>query len=343
MTRILISGAAGFLGSHLVTYLLEKTDWEIVSLDRYDTSGNINRLAEIIGDDEEKKKRLTVVYHDLKAPLNEFTDAAIGDIDYVVHMAASSHVDRSITDPLSFVMDNVVGTTNLLNWARQRDFADWRSSGKTGSIKKIINFSTDETMGPAPIGYAHTEDDPHKPSNPYAASKAGQEDIGYSFNITYGLPVITTRTMNNFGQRQHPEKLVPRTIRSIMNGTPMPIFAELDANGELKAVGSRYWLHAQNTADAVFFLLSEGNPGETYNVIGFDELTNLEMAERIASIIGKPLIPEFVDFHATRPGHDRRYALDGDKMRAMGWKPILSFEDGLKQTVEWTMSHSQWM
>jgi dTDP-glucose 4,6-dehydratase len=331
MKKILVTGSAGFIGSHLVRYLLKHTDWDIISLDRYDTSGNLNRLANFI--DEEEKKRIKVVFHDLRAEINDFTTKALGEVDYIVHMAASSHVDRSIEDPVSFVMDNVVGTTNLLNWARK------------GGLKKdgkLINFSTDEVFGPAPDGYAHKENDPHHPSNPYSASKSGQEAIGYAFFITYGLPVITTHTMNNFGETQHPEKLVPRTIRNVIEGKPMPIFARVNEDGKLEATGSRFWIHATNTASATLFLLKNGVAGEKYNIIGFDELTNLEIAEKIAAIVGKPLIPEFVDFYKVRPGHDRRYALDGTKMKEMGWAPEVDFDSSLKATVEWTVKHAEW-
>ena len=328
--RVLISGCAGFIGAHILSYILEKTDWDIVTLDRYDISGTPSRLAEVIS--KEQESRIKVVFWDLKASLNEFVSKAIGEVDYIIHLAASSHVDRSITDPMSFIMDNVVGTTNLLIWA------------KDGGLKKdgkFINFGTDEQFGPASDGYAHKETDAYYPSNPYSASKCGQTAIGYSFFKTYGLPIITTHTMNNFGERQHPEKLVPRTIRSIIEQTPMPIFARTE-NGKVMAAGSRFWIHCRNTASAVLFLLDKGIPGEKYNIIGFDELTNLEIAEKIAGIIGKPLLPKFVDFYSVRPGHDRRYALDGSKMKGMGWVPEVDFEDSLRKTVEFTLKNPQW-
>lgn len=331
MKKILITGGAGFIGHHMVEAILKDTDWKIVILDRLDCSGNLNRLTDI-SIWEKNKNRVKFVWHDLKSEINPFIEKEIGEVDYIVHLASSTHVDRSIEDPLSFVMDNVVGTCNLLNFAR-----------KTPNLKKIINFSTDEVAGPAPAGVFFKENSPHKPSNPYAASKGGQVDLGYSFYVTYKLPVITTFTMNNFGERQHPEKLIPKAIRNILAGTPMPIFSALDENGKLKAVGSRCWLHCRNTSSAVLFLLENGKPGEEYNIIGGGEYTNLKICEMIADVIGKPLIPNFIDFHSSRPGHDIRYALDGSKIRELGWKPPMSVEESLKKTVEWTIKNDKWL
>lgn len=345
MKRILVTGSAGFIGAHVVPYLLDRTDWEVVCLDRYDTSGNINRLASILT--VEQMKRVKIVYHDLKSPINDFTSKLIGGVHNIIHLAASSHVDRSIEDPLSFVQDNVVGTTNLLVWAEKGGMTFDETKDDLNNIKKIyhgrfINFSTDEVFGPAEEGYAHKENDPHRPSNPYSASKSGQEAIGYAFYVTKKLPVVTTHTMNNFGEMQHPEKLIPKTIRCVIDQKPMPIFAKLNDDGKLEAVGSRFWIHAKNTASALLFLLEKAIPGEAYNIIGFDELSNLAIAEKVAEIVGKPLIPDFVDFHKARPGHDRRYALDGSKMKEMGWVPEVTFEESLKETVEWTMAHPEW-
>ena len=149
--------------------------------------------------------------------------------------------------------------------------------------------------------------------------------------------------MNNFGERQHPEKLIPKTISSVLNEEEMPIFAELDESGKLQAVGSRYWIYAQDTASAVVFLLDNGTVGEEYNIIGFDELSNLDIATKASEIIGKELKPKFVDFHKTRPGHDRRYALDGTKMAQMGWKPEVGFQEGLERTVKFSLANDQWL
>ncbi|NBV76657.1 NAD-dependent epimerase/dehydratase family protein [bacterium] len=329
--KLLITGGAGFIGHHIVQYFLEETNWDIVILDRLDVSGTLNRLTDL-PNWEAQKSRVKFVYHDFRAPLNEYVTTRLGEVNYILHLAASTHVDRSISDPMLFVEDNVVGTTNMLQYARTLK-----------NLKAFINFSTDEVFGPAPVGVSHKEDAPYIPSNPYSASKAGAASMGIAFFITYGVPVITTYTMNNFGERQHPEKLIPRTIRSVIKGETMPIFAELNSKGKLQGVGSRFWLHARNTASAVHFLLQKGKAGEAYNIIGFDELTNLEIAQKVAQFVGKPLKYKFVDFHKMRPGHDRRYALDGTKLKELGWKPLVDFETSLKQTIDFALEHPEWI
>lgn len=329
--RVLITGGAGFIGHHVVSYILETTNWDVVVLDRLDTSGTLHRLVDL-PHWQEHQKRISFVFHDLKAPLNEGVVSRIGDVEYILHLAASTHVDRSITDPMLFALDNVVGTVNILDFARSHK-----------PLIRFINFSTDEVFGTASAEYAHTEEDPYKPSNPYAAGKAGAASFGHSYFVTYGTPIITAYTMNNFGERQHPEKLVPKTIRSVMRGEKIPIFASRDAAGALVPTGSRYWLHARNTASAVLFLLAHGVAGEGYNVAGSDELPNIEMAKKIAAHMDKPLLYELVDVGEARPGHDVRYALDGSKLQKLGWKPEVDFETSLKNTVQFCVDHPEWV
>ena len=335
MSKILLTGGSGFIGHHFVEHLLKTTDHEVIILDRLDTSGNLNRLTDI-DTWQQYKHRVKFLFCDLKAEINSYLINKIGQVDYIIHLAASTHVDRSITNPMEFVMDNVVGTTNLLNFARTPE-----KGGTQKNLKLFINFSTDEVFGPAKKGYFNKEEDPHRPSNPYAASKAGAVDMGYAYFITYGVPVINTHTMNNFGERQTPEKLIPKAIRMIQEGKPMPIFAEWK-DGKMTAVGSRFWIHARETAKALTLLIEKGVPGEYYNIIGFDERTNLEICEIITKAIGKPLIPDFIDWHSSRPGHDTRYALDGTKLKKLGFKQSVPLEESLTKTVRWTLAHPNW-
>ena len=324
---VLVTGGAGFIGHHLVEHLLKETDWEIVLLDRLSYAGNLNRIADIeLVADDEFRKRVRFVYHDLRAPLGPVTRDLIGQPDYILHLAAESHVDRSIQDPVIFVESNVVGTTNLMIYARELP-----------GLRKFINFGTDEVFGPAADGVFHKETDPWKPSNPYSASKAGQSAMGMAFHVTYGLPVINTFTMNNFGERQDPEKYLPKLVRAALAGE------EVTVHGRQGNIGSRIWIHARNTADAMLFVLDKGEPGEAYNIVGQQELDNLELLSLVSRITGLPIDYKLVDFHATRPGHDRRYALDGTKLRKMGWDEPVDFAESLKRTVAWMIDHPRWL
>lgn len=318
--KILLTGAAGFIGHHTVKYILENTDWKITLLDRLDCSGNLNRLSDI------GIKNSQFVYHDLKAEFNDQLCKQIGEHDYVIHMAAGTHVDRSITDPLSFVMDNVVGTCNLLNYVR-----------KVG-CGKMIYFSTDEVFGPAPEGVEYKEWDRFKSGNPYAATKAGAEELCVAFENTYKVPVMVTHTMNVFGERQHPEKFIPSTVAKVLKGDNVYIHSDRTKTKS----GSRFYIHADNVADAMLFLLNTGVSGQKYNIVGEKEVTNLQLAQDIAGILKRPLNFEMVDFHSSRPGHDLRYALDGSKMKSMGWEPETSYEQSLENTVEWIAANKQW-
>ena len=195
MIKALITGGAGFIAHHLVSKILKETDWEIVTLDRLDYSGNLNRLNDILQEfSAEDRKRVKVVFHDLKAELNPLIRSEIGNVDYILHLAAGSHVDRSIDYPMEFVLDNVVGTCNILEFARTQE-----------NLKRFIYFSTDEVFGPAPEGIKYKENDRYNSTNPYSATKAGGEELAVAYENTYGLPIYITHTMNVFGERQHPE------------------------------------------------------------------------------------------------------------------------------------------
>ena len=363
--RILITGASGFVGHHFVEEVLKNTDWDIVALVRGKTVGDLHRLIDTKISHSDAGNRVSVVACDLRFPINPTVDARIGHIDYVCHLAANSHVDRSITHPVEFFEDNVMGTVNLLEWARKRNtgLVEAKFEPKTGAtmyhsesivgpIDKFLNFNTDEVFGPAPDHYDFKETDRFRPSNPYSGSKAGQFAAGYSYYVTYKLPVISTHMMNIFGERQNAEKLVPKTIKKLLAGEPMTIHCKI-ATGEAETtdpthvseIGMRHWLHARNAANATLYILQHAEPGSIYNIVGDDELDNLQLAQKIAGVLSKELKVVYQDFHRQRPGHDRRYALDGTALKQLGWKPPVGFDESLKKTVEWYMKpeNAQWL
>lgn len=333
-TRILITGLAGFVASHFCEHFLKNTDWEIVGLDCINYAGNLTRLTDMDCWDKEKE-RVKFVWHDLRAPINEQVKKEIGDIDYILHMAAESHVDNSIADPMKFVYSNVVGTGNLLQYARELP-----------NLKRLIYFSTDEVFGPIDVG-THKEDQRHAPGNPYSATKAGAEDLCLAFANTYGLPIVITNTMNIVGQKQHPEKFVPLVIKRVLNGEVVKIHATPD----LSKAGIRFYLHARNAAAAILYILK--NTTETisvknisqgrFNVVGEREIDNLTLAQFIAEAIGKPLNYELIDFHSSRKGHDLRYGLNGDKLKNLGFKFPKTFEESLTETIQWTTKNPKWL
>ena len=336
--RILITGGAGFIAHHVIDKILSTTDWEIITLDRLDFSGNLNRLKEVVDNYPKlEQKRVKVVHHDLKAQLNPEICATIGRIDYISHLAAGSHVDRSITYPLEFVMDNIVGTAHILDYARKLD-----------SLERFAYFSTDEIFGPAPEGVNYKENDRYNSTNPYSATKAGAEELVVAFENTYGLPSLITHTMNVFGERQNPEKYIPMVIKKARDGDMVTVHA----NSEKTIAGSRHYIHAEDVADALLFLykydLSSMRADETgakcqkFNIVGKDEINNLQLAEFIAKTQNKALNYEMVDFHSQRPGHDLRYALDGSKMANMGWTPQSAYER-LEKTIKWTLENDRWL
>ncbi len=327
--RYLITGAAGFIGHHVVDRILRASQDRIVIIDRLDCSGNLNRLAEI-GCHDVYADRVKFIYHDLRAPINELLAAQIGPVDVILHLAAATHVDRSIESPMDFVLDNIVATVNVL------EFAKW--CRVQGACSAMVYFSTDEVFGPAPDNRRYDEWDRYNSGNPYAASKAGAEEMCLAYHNTYNLPVMITHTMNVIGERQHPEKFVPSCISKTARGETITIHA----NANKTKAGSRFYIHAGRVADALLFVLSKGVSGDKYNIVGAEEIDNLQLAQLIANYVGKPLKYEMVDFHSSRPGHDLRYALNGDKLANMGWTPG-PLEEDLRQTVEWTLANRQWM
>ncbi len=342
MKKVLITGGAGFIAHHLIHYIIEKTDWDIISLDRLDYSGNLNRLDNILSSLSDKDRaRIKIVYHDLKAELNPWISKEIGQVNFILHLAAGSHVYRSIEFPMEFVMDNIVGTANILEYAR-------KINTKNSQLEKFIYFSTDEVFGPAPEGINYKENDRYNSTNPYSASKAGGEELAVAYENTYNLPVIITHTMNVFGERQHPEKFIPMCIKKIRDGETVTIHSDKSK----KIPGSRHYIHAEDVSEAILFLLNSqinntidwgGAKCPKFNIVGAEELTNLELAEIIAKSQNKKLNYEMVDFHSSRPGHDLRYSLSGEKMKLMGWSPKIKVQNRIKQVVEWSLNHPSWI
>lgn len=327
-SRILVTGGAGFIGHHFIEYLLNNTEHDIVSLDRLDLSGNLNRLAEVVENNEKFKKRLDVVYHDLKSPIHDYTRNRLGDIDYIVHLAAGSHVDRSVLYPMEFVMDNVVGTGNLLDYARLH----------LPDLKLFLYFSTDEVFGAAPDGVVFDENSRYNSGNPYAASKAGAEELCVSYENTYHMPIIITHTMNVYGSRQHPEKYLPIVIKKCLSGELL----EVHSNPEQTKASKRCYLHNDDVSEAILFLMKNHKVGEKYNIVSDTESDNLDLALAVSDIIGKPLNYKLIDPKITRPRHDFRYALSGEKMAKMGWEQKISLEEGLTKVVDWFLKNERW-
>lgn len=342
--RVLITGGAGFIGHHIIDLFMAQTDWEIVTLDRLDYSGNLNRLNDVIAKyPQVEQKRVKVVWHDLKAEIRELNANFIGKIDTVLHLAASSHVDRSISNPMEFLLDNTMGTVNLLEYARRLD-----------GLERLIYFSTDEIFGAAPPGVLYKEYDRYNSTNPYSASKAAAEEFCVAYENTYKLPIFVTHTMNVFGERQHPEKFIPMCIRKIRDNEK--IFIHSDPTKT--QAGSRFYISAKDVAESMYFLLnmksthhdiikaemnSLGVRCPKFNIVGKEEIDNLSMVNILAKAQNKAPIYEMVDFHTSRPGHDLRYSLDGSFMKRLGWEPRISLEQRLHQLVKWSLIHNEWI
>lgn len=324
--RILLTGASGFIGSHVLSHFLKNTYHEIVVIASWQHKG----MPSNIWNDsnyQNNKDRVTIITHDLIAPLTTDIKEKIGKVDIILNLASDSHVDRSITDPVPFVQNNVNLVLNMLEFTREC------------KPEMFLQFSTDEVYGQAKKDEYHKEWEVIKPSNPYSASKASQEAIAISYWRTYGVPLVITNTMNVFGQYQDKEKFVPLCIDKIEKGEIISIHGYPNK----KEVGTRFYLHARNVADAILYIINNVKPKlypevdipERFNIVGKVELDNLTLAQMIAKEVGKELKYEIVSFHASRPGHDLRYALDGGKLESIGYSYPISFEESLKETINW--------
>lgn len=335
--RILLTGASGFIGHHCLDYILSNTDWFVVCLDSFRHKGTYSRLSEL----DLPKERCLVFRHDLSAPIDSVLEQKItegGGLDIIINMASDSAVERSVSDPGACWRNNCELAYNMLEFARR----------VMPSI--FFQISTDEVYGDCEAGRSHHEWDVICPSNPYAASKAAQEALSISYFRTYDMPLVITNCMNVLGTRQDREKFLPKIIWKVATNQVMEIYAER-SNLSDPIIGSRFYLHAKNHADALVWLSSHpvsryslgfGRP-DRYNIVGEVELNNLDLALMVAEIMGKKLNYRLVESGSARPGYDRRYALDGSKIKSAGWVPPVSFVDGLKEIVEWTLRNPWWI
>ncbi|MGC5565350.1 dTDP-glucose 4,6-dehydratase [Streptomyces sp. FR-108] len=328
--RVLLTGAMGFVGSHMLHRLLESTDYEIVCPVTLRHHGNSDRIADLLLTRPEWRQRVTTFLLDLACPIPATTP--VGPVDYVLNIASESHVDRSIADPVPFVRNNVELILNVLEYARH------------AQPELVLHMGTDEEYGPAYGDYKHVEWDAVIPSNPYSASKAAQSALCTAYWRTYDLPVVLTRTMNLISPGQSAEKFVPMVIRKILAGETVTVHASPDG-----VPGSRHWIDARDFAEAWLHLMGrpatrypDGTEPDMWHIVG-EERSNLEVAQTLAGILGKPLKYELVSFHESRPGHDLRYALDGSKLTQAGWKPRRPLEETLTDIVDWYIDRPVWL
>lgn len=334
MKRVLLTGASGFVGSHVLRHILLNTDWYVVCPASFEHKGLQDRIRIICDSIDEAYSRVKVVHCDFISPISYLTGREFGKIDLVFNVASDSDVAGSINHPAHTIINNVSLICHILDWARDV------------GVEKFIHISTDEVYGPAALGYAHKEwVDQHLPSNPYSASKAAQEDIVFSYWRTYGMPLMITNTMNIIGEMQHPEKYVPTLMKKILKGERVVIYGDDSGN-----VGSRVYLHADNQAHGLLHVSELDFPkwGESevparYHIVGDQEVDNLKLAKMVAQMMDRELIYEIVPFATQRPGYDMRYALDGANILETGWKIPTTFENSLYRTVEWTMKHPEWL
>jgi len=315
--NVLVTGGCGFIGSNLVRYLRKtRPEWKIVTLDKLTYAGNLENLADLEGDPRHVFVRGDVGNRELL----ELVLRAHA-IEAVLHLAAESHVDRSILGPEAFVQTNVLGSQVLLDASRK------------AGVRRFVMVSTDEVYGSLGPEGAFTESSPLQPSSPYSASKASSDLIALAFHTTFGMDVVVTRCSNNYGPYQFPEKLIPLMVANALSDKPLPVYGD---GGNV-----RDWLHVEDHCQALLLALEKGRPGEVYNVGGGAERRNLEIVRGILGLLGKP--ESLITFVKDRPGHDRRYAIDPSKIRReLGWTPAHDFERGLSETVRWYVDNRAW-
>ena len=310
--RLLVTGGAGFIGSNYVRWVLGQTDDAVTVYDALTYAGNLANLRDV-----EDDLRYAFVKGDV-CDRSALEDAVAGH-DAVVHFAAESHVDRSIVSPDEFVRTNCDGTNVVMDVARH------------AGVERIVHISTDEVYGSVPTG-SSTEDARLDPRSPYSASKAGSDLIALSYHATYGLPVVVTRSSNNFGPHQHPEKVIPLFVTNLLDSRKVPLYGD--------GMNVRDWCHVADNCAAIDLVLRQGAVGEIYNIGAGNELANHELTQRLLALVGAD--ESMIEHVPDRLGHDRRYSIDSGKVRALGWAPERSLDDALAATVEWYRANRWW-
>lgn len=341
--KVLITGAGGFVGHHLVDYLLKTTNWNIVITDSLKHGGVSSRINEIFEINKDEIDRVKIVVHDLSIPFDGIIRHEIGDIDVIVNVASRSCVDESIKNPVQFINNNVNLQLNILEFARTLK-----------NLKTFIQISTDEVFGEAEDGKQFKEYSMFTPSNPYSASKAAQESICQAYWKTYDLPIVITNTMNMFGKRQSTRSFIPKTIEHLLSGKPVPVYSDL-SNG-IHIPCSRFYLYINNQSDAIKFLIQKYSQTphrpsdglkrlEKFNITDGHEFANDKIVIMVSEILGinGNNLYEYVEGIKFRPGHDTRYDLDGNKLISVGWNPPYNFYDALQETVLWTQNNQRWL
>jgi len=328
---IIITGGAGFIGSHVVRLFVKKySDYKIINLDALTYAGNLENLRDIENENNYTFEKANILNADELEKIFSMYDP-----DGIIHLAAESHVDRSILSPLDFVYTNVIGTVNLLNAAKKQ----WAGNF---SNKRFYHVSTDEVYGALGETGFFTEETRYEPNSPYSASKASSDHFVRAYGETYHLPVIITNCSNNYGPNHFPEKLIPLFINNIIHKKPLPVYGD--------GLYTRDWLFVKDHAAAIDLVFHKGGDHETYNIGGFNEWKNIDLVKLLCKLMDEKLgnaagtSEKLITYVKDRPGHDRRYAIDASKInKELGWKPSVTFEEGLSQTIDWYLENTEWL